>query len=119
MVDLREAARKREMPDRTRKYCMRANPLRRLRALAVLALFAAPAAAQDRSLINACWSPAALVAAPGENLVHKGDRRFDGDRAEFMGAHRGEVAHEAAHRRAGGADNDDGVQRSHGVTLLL
>lgn len=77
MADLREAARKREMRDRTRTYCMRANPLRSLHALAALALFAAPAAAQDRSLINACWSAAALAAAPGENIVHKGDRRFD------------------------------------------
>jgi peptidoglycan-N-acetylglucosamine deacetylase len=46
-------------------------------AVAVLALAAAPALAQERSLINACWAPAALSVAPGENAVHRGDRRFD------------------------------------------
>jgi len=39
--------------------------------------YGAAALAEDRSLINACWSPAALAVAPGENLVHKGDHRFD------------------------------------------
>ncbi len=48
-------------------------------AVAALALIwaAGSALAQERSLINACWAPAALGVAPGENAVHKGDRRFD------------------------------------------
>jgi peptidoglycan-N-acetylglucosamine deacetylase len=41
------------------------------------ASFAASASAEERSLINACWSPAALAVAPGENLARKGDHRFD------------------------------------------
>jgi peptidoglycan/xylan/chitin deacetylase (PgdA/CDA1 family) len=48
-------------------------------ALAVLALacVSMPAPAQERSVINACWAPAALAAAPGESLVKKGDHHFD------------------------------------------
>lgn len=48
-------------------------------AVAVLALIwaTAPAFAQERSLINACWAPAALSVAAGESAVHKGDHRFD------------------------------------------
>jgi peptidoglycan-N-acetylglucosamine deacetylase len=38
---------------------------------------AASASAQDRSLINACWSPSALAGVAGENIPHKGDHRFD------------------------------------------
>jgi peptidoglycan/xylan/chitin deacetylase (PgdA/CDA1 family) len=48
-------------------------------AFASLALsgVAAPALAQERSLINACWAPEALAAAPGEDAQHKSDRRFE------------------------------------------
>jgi len=41
------------------------------------ASFAGAVAAEERSLINACWSPAALAVTPGENIVRKGDHRFD------------------------------------------
>ncbi len=38
---------------------------------------AAPAHAETPSLLNSCWSPAALAAKPGENVPRKGDHRFD------------------------------------------
>jgi len=58
---------------------MRARPsIVAMSALAALALcLAVPASAQDRSLINACWAPAALGGTPQESAVHKGDHRFD------------------------------------------
>jgi peptidoglycan-N-acetylglucosamine deacetylase len=69
----------RYMPRRIRIRSMRAKPTTiMMSALAALALsLAASASARERSLINACWAPAALAVAPGENAVHRGDRRFD------------------------------------------
>ena len=36
-----------------------------------------PAAAGDKSLLDACWAPAELAAKPNEKLQRKGDRSFD------------------------------------------
>ncbi len=36
-----------------------------------------PAAAGDKSLLDACWAPAELAAKPNEKLPRKGDRSFD------------------------------------------
>jgi peptidoglycan/xylan/chitin deacetylase (PgdA/CDA1 family) len=49
-----------------------------------LPCIAAPAPAQERSLINACWAPEALAVAPGENAVHKSDHRFDAPPADMQ-----------------------------------
>ncbi len=56
---------------------MRIRPSISAFVTSVLACVAVPASAQDRSLIDACWAPAALAAAPGESVARKGDRRFD------------------------------------------
>ena len=57
---------------------MRARPATRSTMIALAAFFvAAPAFAQETSLLNACWAPAALTGAPGESGVRKGDHRFD------------------------------------------
>ncbi len=48
-------------------------------AFAALVLLCAtgPAFAEERSLLNACWAPAALSAAPGESAARNHDHRFD------------------------------------------
>ena len=46
-------------------------------AVGLLARAALPAAADDKTLLNACWAPAALAAKSGENIAHRPDRSFD------------------------------------------
>ena len=48
-----------------------------LAAIAPVCSLAAPAAAQTRSLVNACWAPSALASTPGELAQRRGDHRFD------------------------------------------
>ena len=38
---------------------------------------ASPGEAQTRSLLDSCWTPAALAAKPGENVPLKRDHHFD------------------------------------------
>lgn len=52
------------------------------RLLLAMAALAAPgciahAAGQEKSLLDACWSPAEIAAKPGENRSVRPDRRFD------------------------------------------
>lgn len=43
----------------------------------IAAASVSPAAAGDSALLNACFSPAALAAAPGEDVAAKGNHTFD------------------------------------------
>jgi peptidoglycan/xylan/chitin deacetylase (PgdA/CDA1 family) len=46
-------------------------------AVCLLARATLPVAADDRTLLNACWAPAELAAKPNEKAARKGDRSFD------------------------------------------
>jgi peptidoglycan/xylan/chitin deacetylase (PgdA/CDA1 family) len=46
-------------------------------AVCLLARATLPVAADDKALLNACWTPAELAAKPGENIARKHERSFD------------------------------------------
>ncbi len=45
--------------------------------LGLVCCLTAPASAQTRSLLSACWAPSTLALVPGENVPRRGDHRFD------------------------------------------